>query len=177
VLAPVHVFTAMPEKDERPYDLRLLRGTLRLLQAHCDEPVDEGAVSDWLNTIYADYAEDYAEQWQTKFDTAITDFEQGVLRSLVAFNADDDLEKQFYAAFDSIEVLPKHFADEYFTLMKEHQYVEAQALMVSIAHWQYAMLMKKGKIQAGDRKADDILERVSIVTTTYDEERGLLFDA
>ena len=59
-LAPVQVFREpIPEQNLRPYDLRLLRGTLRLLEEHDGEPIDEGAVGGWLNTIYGEYAEDY----------------------------------------------------------------------------------------------------------------------
>lgn len=177
VLAPVHVFREpIPEKDMRPYDLRLLRGTLRLLEEQDDQPIAESAVSDWLNTIYNDYAGDYAQSWRQVYEQEAASFEQNVLRSLVAFSADQELEKQFYAAFDSVEVLPKQFEQEYFELMNEGRFVDANALMVTIAYWQYAMLANKGKIHAGDRKADDVLERVNVVTATYDPDMGLIFD-
>jgi hypothetical protein len=133
-------------------------------------------VSDWLNTIYNAYAEDYAQTWRDEYAQHASDFAEGVLRPLVAFNADRDLEKLFYAAFDSIDVLPSRFEQEYFALMREGRFVDADSLLVSIAHWQYGMLAKKGKIRQGDRKADDPLERVTVATTTYDDDLGLLFD-
>ncbi len=176
-LAPVHIFREpIPEKDMRPYDLRLLHGTLRLLEEQNGQAITESAVSGWLNTIYNDYAEDYVRSWQDVYRQEAADFEQNVLRSLVAFNADQELEKLFYAAFDSIEVLPQKFEQEYFTLMNEGHFVNANALTVSIAYWQYAMLKNDGKIRSGDPKAEDFLERVTIVSTTYDSDMGLLFD-
>jgi CRISPR-associated endonuclease/helicase Cas3 len=177
ILADVHVFREpIPEKDLRPYDLRLLRGTLRLLEEQREQPIDEHAVSNWLNTIYEEYAEDYAQSWQEIYDKTAADFEQGVIRSLVAFNTDDGLEMLFYKAFDSIEVLPQRFEREYFDLMRDGLFVEAASLMVSIAYWQYNMLAKEGKVRQGDRTSDDVLERLHVVRTTYDDDMGLLFD-
>lgn len=176
-LAPVHVFREpIPEKDLRPYDLRLLHGTLRLLEEQDGQPIVEQEVSAWLNKIYAEYAEDYAQGWQKVYQECAVDFDEEVLRSLVAFQADDELEQKFYAAFDSIEVLPQVFEQEYFELMNQRQFVEAQSLMVSIAYWQYGMLAQKGKVRAGNRKAEDVLERVTVVMATYDPDMGLLFD-
>lgn len=178
LLAPVHVFREpIPEKDMRPYDRRLLLGSLRLLEEQNGNLIDESAVSDWLNTIYNDYAGDYAQTWRAEYEQHATRFAADVLRSLVAFNADHDLEKQFYAAFESIDVLPSRFEAEYFNCMHDGRFVDADSLLVSIAPWQYGMLANKGKIRQGNHKADDPLERVTIATTMYDDELGLLFDA
>lgn len=176
-LAPVQVFhEPIPEQDLRPYDLRLLRGTLRLLEEQDGKPIDESTVGSWLNIIYGEYAEDYPQTWQREFDEAARSFEGDVLRSLVAFNADKELERLFYAAFDSVEVLPQRFEREYFALIQDGHFVEADALLVGIAHWQYGMLTRQGRARPGDRKADDALERVNVVTATYDDDLGLLFD-
>jgi CRISPR-associated endonuclease/helicase Cas3 len=178
VIAPVYVFREpILEKDMRPYDHRLLLGSLRLLNEQNGNIIDESAVSDWLNTIYSDYAGDYAQAWRAEYQEHTTQFAADVLRSLVAFNVDRNLEERFYAAFDSIDVLPSRFETEYFDFMRDGRFVDADSLLVSIAHWQYGMLAKKGKIRQGNYKADDPLERVTIATTTYDDELGLLFDA
>lgn len=177
VIAPVHVFREpIPEKDMRPYDRRLLLGSLRLLTEQNGNVVDESAVSNWLNTIYNDYAGDYAQDWRMEYEQSATGFTDDVLKSLVAFNADRDLENQFYAAFESIDVLPSRFEAEYFDFMRDGRFVDADSLLVSIAYWQYGMLANKGEIRQGDRKADDPLERVTVATTMYDDELGLLFD-
>lgn len=176
LLAPVHVFCEpIPEENMRPYDLRLLRATLRLLQEHDGEAIDERAITDWLNTIYSMYAEDYVQEWQQVYEQTAADFE-GMLHTLVAFDADKALEQQFYAAFDSIEVLPHAFEQEYFDLINQGCFVEADGLLVSIQCWQYSMLKKKGKLREGDRKADSPLERIHVALTTYDQDLGLLFD-
>ncbi len=176
-LAPVHVFREpIPDKNDRPYDLRLLRGALRLLEMHNGEPIDEGAVGAWLNTIYNEYAEDYAQHWQQQYDEAAADFQRAALDTLVAFNADDQLEREFYKHFDSIEVLPHTFQNEYFNLISKNKFVEAQELLVSIPYWRFASLADQGLVRPGERKSDDPMERVSLVMTTYDEELGLLFD-
>jgi hypothetical protein len=177
VLAEVHVFREpIPEKDLRPYDLRLLHGTLRLLEEQQGLPIDEQAISGWLNTIYNDYAGNYAGEWQQTYQQAADDFAAHVLRSLYAFNADKELAAQFYATFDSIEVLPHTFEQEYIGLLNQGRFVEANELLVTIAYWQYAMLMHKGKIRRGDKTSTDASERVNVVLTRYDEVMGLLFD-
>ncbi len=176
-LAPVHVFRApIPDKNDRPYDLRLLRGALRLLEAHDGEAIDEGAVGRWLNTIYNDYAEDYAAYWRQQYDEAAADFQRSVLDTLVAFNASNALEREFYKHFDSIEVLPDSFQTEYFELISQNEFVAAQELLVSIPYWRFASLADRGLVRPGERKSDDPMERVSLVMTMYDAELGLLFD-
>lgn len=176
-LAPVYVFREpIPEENLRPYDRRLLTGTLKLLEEHNGEPIDERSITDWLNTIYASYAGDYAQEWQATYDQVAAEFSH-LLDSLVAFNADKDLEHQFYAAFDSIEVLPRAFEQEYFDLTNQRQFVEADALLVSIQSWQYGMLKRKGKLREGDRKAENPMDRVAVVLTQYDPDMGLMFDA
>lgn len=177
VLAPVHVFREpIPEENLRPYDRRLLVGTLRLLEEQNGLPVDESAVNDWLNTIYTDYGGDYVEEWHRDYNQAAKDFRDGILHSLIAFNADKELEKLFYQAFDSIDVLPKSFEQTYFELMGRGEFIEAASLTVSMASWQYSMLKNRGKLQPGNRSSEDVLERVTIVNTPYDEDVGLLFE-
>jgi len=175
VLADVHVFREpVPEQNLRPYDRDLLLATLRLLEEHDGEPIAEHAVGAWLNTIYDEYAGDYAVRWRESFDQAYQSFDEEVLRSLVAFNADADLAQLFYAAFDSVEVLPQRFAQRYLALMSEERFVEASGLLVSIANWQFQSLARGGKLRAGDRTSEDPMERVSITTATYDDDLGLL---
>lgn len=175
-LAPVHVFREpIPEKTGRPYDLRLLRATLQLLEAQHGRPIDERQVTTWLNLIYDSLAGDYAADWRQAYDETALEFEQ-ILGHLVAFNADRELETTFYKAFDSIDVLPVTFESEYFALTSDRQFIEANMLLVSISYWQYAMLARRGQLRAGDRKAEDPLERITVVTTRYDEDLGLLFN-
>lgn len=175
VLAEVSVFRGpLPEKNLRPYDLRLLRGTLRLLEEHDGQAIDEAAVGTWLDTVYTTYADDYAAEWQqiyTEQATACT----ALVESLVAFQADAALERMFYQAFDSIDVLPQRFVQEYLTLMHERQYVAAHELLVPIPYWRFAILSRDGHIQPGRRVSDEPLERVSVVRTSYDDDLGLLF--
>ncbi len=174
MLAEVHIFRGpIPEKNLRPYDLRLLRGTLRLLEEHDGQPLDEAAVGSWLDTVYAEYTDDYAEEWQQIYATHAAQC-AALLNGLVAFQADDELERQFYQAFDSMEVLPQRFVPEYLTLLNERQYVAAHELLVPIPYWRYGMLKRAGRVRPGTQ-SDDPLERVTVVQIAYDDDRGLLF--
>jgi CRISPR-associated endonuclease/helicase Cas3 len=176
LIMPVYVFTEpIPEKTMRPYDLRLLHGVLRILAEQDGNSIDESAVSTWLNTIYNDYADTYVDDWQSIFRQQHDEFQQQ-LHNLVAFNTHPELEELFYSAFESVEVLPQRFEQEYFDLMKSFQFVEADSLMVSIADWQYGMLKRQGKVRPGNYKADDPREKVNIVMTEYDDNLGLRFE-
>ncbi|MBO9342594.1 MAG: CRISPR-associated helicase Cas3' [Roseiflexus sp.] len=175
LIAPVHVFQApIPEKNMRPYDLRLLRGSLQLLEEKNGKIIDEGAVSDWLNRIYETYAGDYRQEWDQEYENYAEDFKDSVLRTLAAFQTDEKLEQLFYQAFDGIDVLPTRFELEYFDLMNTGQFIEAEALMVSIAYWQYAMLAQKGKIRPGNARSGQAIDRVNVALTEYDDDLGLL---
>ncbi len=175
MIAPVYVFREpIPEKNRRPYDLRLLRGALRLLEEKNGASIDESAVNEWLNRVYNDYAVDYKNDWLQEYDTFAREFVESILNPLVAFNADSDLEDLFYQAFDTIDVLPVRFEQEYFDLMNNGRFVEAESLMVSIAHWQYATLAQKGKIRRGNPQSDQAIERMTVALTEYDDHLGLL---
>ncbi len=175
VLAEVQVFRGpIPDKNLRPYDLRLLRGTLRLLEELDGQPIDEAAVGGWLDRVYESYADDYAEEWQRIY-AEHADQCAWLLRDLTAFRADTDLERQFYATFESVDVLPQRFAQEYLRLMNEQQYVAAHELLVSIPYWRYRMLNRAGRVRPGKR-SDDPLEQVTVVQTPYDDDLGLVFE-
>ncbi len=165
----------LPEQNRRPYDLRLLRGTLRLLEELDGQPLDEAAVGPWLDTVYTDYADNYADEWQQVY----TDHAQqcaALLESLVAFQANTELEVQFYRLFDNIDVLPQRFEREYMALMNDRQFVAAHELLVGIPFWRYASLQRNGQVRPGNRASDDPLEQVTVVQTTYDDDLGLLFE-
>ncbi|NJO05929.1 MAG: CRISPR-associated helicase Cas3', partial [Chloroflexaceae bacterium] len=52
-LTDVHVCREpIPEQNLRPYDTRLLHGTLAVLEPQQGQPIDEAAVSDWLDALY-----------------------------------------------------------------------------------------------------------------------------
>lgn len=177
LLAPVYVFREpIPDRTLRPYDRRLLTGTLRLLQEIDGRAIDESAVGTWLNTIYEHYADDYMTTWNSEYQAAAKSFAEGVLASLVAFNADQELEEQFYSAFDSIDVLPEIFEPRFFALMQQGHFIDAAALTVGIRKGQSGMLARAGKLRFGDAKAKDPLERITVVKVPYDDDLGLLLN-
>ncbi len=161
-LAAVNVFT-LPDDGQIIYDPRLIAGTLEVLRRENGNPIDESAIGNWLDEIYAGEVETL---WKAKFQQAAADFEQAVIGTLRPFQADLALKEQFYEAFDGIDVLPKTLTNEYWDA-KERNYIETAELMVSIRWNQYGRLKSEGRIKSEDNGS------VYIVDAYYDDQVGL----
>ncbi len=144
----------------------LIRATLRVLERENGRPVDESAIGDWLDEIYAG---EIAARWQQEFDHAAAEFEASCIRPLRAFQADRSLEELFYRAFDSIEVLPNDLYDE-FIQCKEEEPIRAYELLVPISWGRYHALANEGRILPQERGEP------CIVRAKYSSEVGLTFE-
>ncbi len=164
-LAPVYVFR-QPDDGQKVYDPALVQATLRVLARENGRPIDENAIGDWLDEIYAG---EIAARWQQEFDHAAAEFEASCIRPLRAFQADRSLEELFYRAFDSIEVLPNDLYDEFMQL-KEEEPIRAYELLVPISWGRYHALANKGYLRRGDR------EIPPVVLTAYSPSLGLTFE-
>lgn len=164
-LAPVFVFR-QPNDGQKIYDPALVQATLKVLERENGKPIDESAVGSWLDEIYVGKI---AEHWQKEFDHAAAEFEASCIRSLRAFQADRSLEELFYRAFDSIEVLPNDFYDEFMQL-KEEEPIRAYELLVPISWGRYHALAAQGHLVRGDRDIPPV------VLTEYSSALGLTFE-
>ncbi|MCA9951226.1 MAG: CRISPR-associated helicase Cas3' [Anaerolineales bacterium] len=161
-LATVNVFT-LPDDGQFIYDPRLIVGTLRVLARENGKPIDESAISGWLDEIYAGEVE---KVWKKEFQQAADGFERDVIGTLRPFQADLALKEQFYKAFDGIDVLPKILLNNYWDA-KERNYIETAELMVSIRWNQYGRLKGEGHIQEDDDG------NVHVADAYYDSQIGL----
>jgi CRISPR-associated endonuclease/helicase Cas3 len=164
---PVHVFR-QPDDGQHIYAPALVQATLRILNEQNGAEIDESQVNTWLDRIYQG---EVAAEWKRLYTGAATDF-QPIIDSLVAFNADESLEEQFYAAFDSVEVLPACFQAEYEQYMHEDRFLEAAQLFVSISNRQFAQLRRSRNIRPGPAPND----RINVALARYHSELGLILN-
>jgi len=159
---PVHVFR-LPEGGQHVYDPEILRRTMRVLEAHNGEPVDEAAVAEWLDAVYSGPV---AEAWRREYADSLCEFEAAVLGTLRPFQSSDELEDLFYDAFDAIEVLPASLEGEYEVLASDDP-IAAGELLVSIRKYALGRLQGQGRVT---RREED---RLLVVDVPYDGTLGL----
>jgi CRISPR-associated endonuclease/helicase Cas3 len=167
-IVPVHVFRE-PRDGQGVYLEKLVERTLDVLEVHNNEDIDEAAIGEWLDEIYATpeirdpWMKTYREQYQLI---------ASALRSLRPFDSDERREEEFERLFDGVEVLPRCFERQYIEHMANDEFIEASRLFVSISHKRYQQLAKKGKI----RPMEDATRKRWVVLQEYSSTLGLLFD-
>jgi CRISPR-associated endonuclease/helicase Cas3 len=161
--ADVFVFRE-PNDGLRIYDAQLVQRGLAILDRYNDLPIDEALISGWLDHVYR---KEVAEAWNDQFERAWENFQDSVLNTLRAFNSHEELEEQFYEAFDGIEVLPAAFEAEYHA-MQEEQPLAASELLVPMHFGQYAKLRQQNLIRTAETPWPKIAE------VEYSSEHGLL---
>ncbi len=165
-VCPVHVFTE-PQDGQYIYDERLIKGTLGVLDRENGRPLDESAVGQWLDEIYAG---DIAADWQKEFAQVAQEFEEVVVGSLRPFSsADHEFQEKFNKLFDGIEVLPADLHNEYYDFVEKGETIEAKRLLVSISWGRFHALRNKAKI-----RWDEEL-KLHVVAAPYTAELGLDF--
>jgi len=163
-LAPVHVYR-QPDDGQKIYDKALVTRTLAILDRENGQPLDEAAISRWLDDIYSGQV---AERWCDEYDHAASEFEAVCVRTLRPFEADYSLEEMFYRAFDGIDVLPLSLHDEYH-LLREEDPIRAGELLVPISWGRYHALANKGRVLPRGRREP------YVVRATYSSKTGLSF--
>lgn len=166
-LADVYVFREWDEKQDKfIYERVLVEKTLELLDRVNGQPINEGQIGPWLDEIYVD---EIAEQWREAYQQAATEFDEACLRSLRAFESSRDLTRQFYAAFDGREVLPKVLQEEY-NRLKTSNFIQATELLVPIREGHVHQLRQLNRL------SDDYGEDGPLVADApYSTEAGLDF--
>jgi len=168
-IVPVHVFRE-PCDGQHVYRDVIVQKTLDVLEKHQDEDIDEGAISKWLDEIYAapeiygPWKKDYNDQYQLV---------ARLLRDLRPFNSDEQRAEEFERLFDGVEVLPRCFEREYIDLMAHDDFIEASQLFVGISQKKYQQLARQGKI----RMLDGDRGKRWLIMQPYSSEYGLLFDS
>ena len=136
--APVHVFR-QPDDGQKIYDADIVQAGLHILERHDGQLIDEAMVSSWLDEVYANAT--IRDRWQKAYQTSFIEFERACINTLFAFQSDEQLEQAFYKAFDSIEVLPACFWEEYEQIAKDDP-LRATELLVPISYGRFHQIKK-----------------------------------
>lgn len=126
-IADVFIFT-QPANGQNIYLDELVEKALGILKNNNNQPIQEEKVSDWINFIYDSQI---GETWKQKFFQVYDNFLNGILPFLYGYNTNIGKEKEFYMAFDSLEVLPASLESEYSCLIKVDP-LKASELIVPI---------------------------------------------
>jgi CRISPR-associated endonuclease/helicase Cas3 len=178
-MCPVHVFRQPDDgqyvygrhKDEQQRG-HIVRVTLKELDKHDGQEIDEAAINTWLDAIYNDAQ--LQAQWTEAYQRIAQSAAQ-MLANLRPFNSDPQKEDEFEQLFDNVDVLPECFERDYLKHIANHEFIEASRYFVGISAQKYAILCSKGQV----RPVDDptAKRRRWVVKLPYDDEMGLMFEA
>ena len=139
-ICPVYVFRH-PNDGQYVYTDRLVQTTLTELARHDEDEIDESQINYWLDRIYDD--QEIQQQWNEAYGR-ISQSAQLVLDNLRPFNSDTQLEQNFDAMFDNVEVLPRRFEREYLQCLSDNDFLQASQYFVGISKKKYQQLANKG---------------------------------
>jgi len=141
-ICPVYVFR-QPDDGQYVYNERLVRRTLAELEEHDGDEIEESQINDWLDCIYSD--QEIQQQWNEEYQR-ISQGAQLVLKNLRPFDSDAQLEKDFDAMFDNVEVLPRRFEQAYLQCLNMNDFLQASQYFVGISRKKYQQLANKGLV-------------------------------
>jgi len=167
-IVPVHVFRE-PRDGQGVYHFSLVQRTLDELEIHNGEEIDESAIEVWLNAVYN--TPEIRDPWKETFSIQFRNAEIQ-LRNLRPFNSRKEIEEQFEALFDGVEVLPQVFEQQYFAHITNKEFIEASQLFIPISYKKLQYLRSKRKVTAFNEKT----EKQWLAKLQYDPELGLNFD-
>lgn len=167
-IVDVHVFTVGSDQQKHIYDERLVAETLRVLAREDGCAIDESAVGEWLDEIYAG---EIADEWKKQYATTAAEFDQAIVNSLRPFQSDRGIEEKFDRLFDGVEVLPEDMWPEYDELIQAGRFIDAGELLVPIGYRQLAWINSAGA------RTSEKGERLITVDVPYTAEKGLDMDA
>jgi len=159
IIKKVKVCTIGSKYDSLIYDIKNVEKTLNVLKNV--DLLYESIIQELLDEVYS---EGYNIEDQKIFNE-VTDSFQKVHESVVPFISEKNSFNNFYKLFDSIEVVPYIFHEEYIQLINEKKYYDAMAYTMNISYKQYSIQKQKNNI---------IEEKDTIfIDTPYDSEIGL----
>lgn len=181
-ICPVHVFRqpddgqfVYGQDDDPQWRGHIVRVTLAELEGHNGHVIDEAEINTWLDAIYSDPR--LKTQWEAAYRSMATQAEL-ILRELRPFDSNPQTEQEFERLFDSIDVLPQRYEQEYLDCLVRDAFIEASQYFVSINTSKYWMLAKRGLVLPAADPSDkaDGKRRQWLVRLPYNEDTGLSFD-
>ena len=158
IIKPVNVFTQGSENDKFIYNQDIVQKTINHLKNV--DILKESKIQEILDDIYGD---GYSDKDQDTFNMVENSFEKVIYRLIPFIN---NSNKDFYSLFDSVEVVPIRFCEDYLTKLENKEYFEAMGYCLSISEGQYHKMVKLNNIE----KIDNHL----FINVKYDSKLGLL---
>ena len=158
VIKPVNVFTMGSDNDKYIYNQEIVEKTL----CHLKDVVllKESIVQEILDDIYGD---GYAQKDQEIFDDVKHAF-GNLTNNLVPFI--DSSKIDFYKLFDSVEVVPSKYREEYLDKIDNKEFFEAMGYCLNVTGGQFHK-----------QKNLDNIEKIGdafFINVKYDSELGLI---
>jgi CRISPR-associated endonuclease/helicase Cas3 len=171
---PIHeikevcVFQTPTKNDFYIYKTDKVEKTLSVLKDVNNQKLSESLVQELVDNVYD---EGYIGKDLEEFESVRMIFPK-LWREILPFIDDKRKEKDFYALFDGIEVVPEKFSDDYAKCVEAKDYFGAIEFIATITRGQYRKLNEQGQLYK-----ECILDSDTIfIQTKYDEELGLLLD-
>ncbi|MYE91126.1 CRISPR-associated helicase Cas3' [Candidatus Poribacteria bacterium] len=124
----------------------------------------ESQVQNLIDTVYGD---GYDPKEQETFNNARTLFNRH-LRNIVPFIEEASGPEEFPKLFESVEVVPSDYENEFLRHIDAKEFYEAMAYITSISEQQFARLHKEGQLYKQEGQW--------FVRVRYSSERGLALD-
>lgn len=147
----------------------IVRVTIAELERHDGAIIDEAAINQWLDRIYADSV--LNQQWRDAYQR-MTQHVDLIIQGICPFQSDEQREDEFEQMFDGVDVVPACFERDYVDLLVEERFIEANDYLVSISKQRFAILRNQGKLRPAEESGR---RRVWVAQTAYDSRQGLSF--
>ena len=161
-ISPVYVFSKGSEKDKYIYNEEIIQKTLDKIASI--ELLEEDVIQEVVDAIYGN---GYTGKDKEEFETVQKQF-RPFYNKIVPFIHDKRNEEDFYALYQSYEVVPLQYKLEYLDEIEKGHYLEAMSYHTSISVGQYKKLEKESKIE--------IDKNTYFVNVPYEKKLGLILD-
>lgn len=160
IIKQVNIFKIGSDNDKYIYNQNLVNKTLDVLNNF--DILPESKIQEIIDYVYS---EGYDSKNQETFDEVKLSFNR-LLKNIVPFinfNKDND----FYNLFDSYEVVPQKFREEYLDEINNKRYYKSMGYCLSISKGQFFKLQKDNNVEF------DLNSNTYFIDVKYDSELGL----
>lgn len=158
IVKPVNIFTYGSDNDKFIYNQEIVKKTLDKLKDV--DLLKESIIQGILDDIYGD---GFSDKDQETFDEVKDSFES-VTTNLIPFKNSSNLS--FYKLFNSIEVVPFKYCEEYFEKVDNKEFFEAMSYCLNITVGQFH---KQNSLNNIEKIRDTFF-----ISVPYDSSLGLL---
>lgn len=177
-LCVCHIFRESNEKDKFIYNQDIVKRSIEAFESLGEHAIiHENEIQELIDFVYPDWE----EQQRLEYENTYNALWIGINNRLHPLHHEDSSEEDFYRQFDGIKVLPVALINQYTELLKQHQYIKAEGLLVSIRESRFAYMFKNGDVFSQRicfPYPNDVMEEKNtlIINRKYDNELGLLIN-